>query len=469
VEGLFNLDIEKGILAAIIFDGANFENIASILKANDFYLPFHQDVFTSMENLHKKDYPLDETMLIEDLKKKEKFDEVKMSEIITTAPIEMTEIYAKEIKDKSTKRELLHFSNEVKQEVLEQSEERAIDIVEDIQSKLFKIATDGEDGDFKDIELISDLTMNYINTQMEKDGFLTGVDTGFPDLNKMTSGFGEGDLVIIAARPAMGKTSFVLNIAANVLKNDKGVAFFSLEMPAEQLMLRMLSSHSSIALQDIRTGNMNDEVMGKITEAVDYFSIKKLFVDDNSMQTIHSVRSKLRKLKAMHPEISLVVIDYLQLMVGDSKERHIAVAEISRGLKMLARELKIPILALSQLNRGLESRPDKRPMMSDLRESGAIEQDADVIMFVYRDDVYKIREAKQKIKEAEQNGEKSDVVISEKEIEAAEIIIGKQRNGPTGIVNLQFNKKFTRFENIEVSVNEYEATNTQMDMPNPIN
>jgi replicative DNA helicase len=227
---------------------------------------------------------------------------------------------------------------------------------------------------------------------------------------------------------------------------------------AEHLMLRMISSNSSVPLQNIRTGNLNDQEISQITKSIDYFSTKKLFIDDNSIQNIHSVRAKLRKLKSLHPELSLVIIDYLQLMVGDSKERHIAVAEISRGLKMLARELRIPIIALSQLNRGLEARPDKRPMMSDLRESGAIEQDADIIMFVYRDDVYKLREAKQKIKEAQENGKQADIKIEEKEIEEAEIIIGKQRNGPTGIVKLQFNKKFTRFEDMAVKMNEFEAT-----------
>jgi len=465
MEGLYNLDIERGILAAILFDGENFETVAAILKAEDFYLPFHQDMFRAMESLYKKDYPIDEVMIREELTKNKKFDEALMVEVITTAPIEMIETYAKEIKDKAIKRELIHFSNIIKQEVLENSNEKAVDIVEDIQSKLFKIATESEDGDFKDIETITDLTMQYIKKQSTKKSLLTGLDTGFIDLNRMTSGFNEGDLVIIAARPAMGKTSFVLNIVAKTLENNKGAAIFSLEMPSEQLMLRMLSAHSSIPLQDIRTGNLTDEQMSKLTESVDYFSTRKLFVDDNSIQTIHSVRSKLRKLKSLHPEISLVVIDYLQLMVGDSKERHIAVAEISRGLKMLARELKIPILALSQLNRGLESRPDKRPMMSDLRESGAIEQDADIIMFVYRDDVYKIREAKQKIKEAEKEGKKADIVIEEKEIEDAEIIIGKQRNGPTGVVHLQFNKKFTRFEDKAAEVNEFELSDTQVEMP----
>jgi len=466
---LYNLDIERGVLSAILFDGENYEAVAALLKPKDFYAPFHQDVFEAMDDLYKKDYPIDDVFIKEELEKKGKFDEVLMSDIISTSPIEMIESYSKEIKDKAVKRELLHFSNTVKQQVLEHNDERAVDIVEDIQAELFKIATESEDGDFKDILTISELTLQYIEEQQKKDGILTGLSTGFVELNRMTSGFGEGDLVIIAARPAMGKTSFVLNIAYNALKENKGVAIFSLEMPAEQLMLRMLSSHCSIPLQNIRTGNMDDEEFSVLTEGVDYFSTKKLFVDDNSLQNIHSIRAKLRKLKSLHPELSLVVIDYLQLMVSDTKERHVAVAEISRGLKMLARELKIPILALSQLNRGLESRPDKRPMMSDLRESGAIEQDADIIMFVYRDDVYRIREAKQKLKEAQNEGKKAEINeadLKEKDIENAEIIIGKQRNGPTGVIHLQFNKKYTRFEDKELKVNEYEMRDTQIEGAN---
>ena len=217
---------------------------------------------------------------------------------------------------------------------------------------------------------------------------------------------------------------------------------------------RYLTLYATLKLAD----KLKVNISGGKVKIIKADSTQMDFIDDNSIQNIHSVRAKLRKLKSLHPELSLVIIDYLQLMVGDSKERHIAVAEISRGLKMLARELRIPIIALSQLNRGLEARPDKRPMMSDLRESGAIEQDADIIMFVYRDDVYKLREAKQKIKEAQENGKQADIKIEEKEIEEAEIIIGKQRNGPTGIVKLQFNKKFTRFEDMAVKMNEFEAT-----------
>jgi replicative DNA helicase len=235
-------------------------------------------------------------------------------------------------------------------------------------------------------------------------------------------------------------------MALKAIERDEGVAFFSLEMPAEQLMLRLLSAKTSIPLQALRVGDLNDEQWSQLSSATDEMSRKKLFVDDGGYATIHHVRSKLRKLKAQHPEISMAIIDYLQLMSGDGKEgRQQEVSEISRGLKQLARELQIPIIALSQLNRSLESRDNKRPMLSDLRESGAIEQDADIILFVYRDDVY--REAKEKEKEmkAKAEGKEYTSDFRKKPEEDAEIIIGKQRNGPTGTVDLIFQKRFTRF------------------------
>ncbi|BDY12665.1 replicative DNA helicase [Hydrogenimonas cancrithermarum] len=241
-------------------------------------------------------------------------------------------------------------------------------------------------------------------------------------------------------------TALTLNMALKALENGDGVAFFSLEMPAEQLVLRMLSAKTSIALQDLRVGNLRDEEWTRLSEAVDWLSGQKLFVDDEGTLNIHQVRAKLRKLKSHHPEIKVAIIDYLQLMSsGSNKDRHQEVSEISRGLKMLARELQIPIVALSQLNRSLEARADKRPMLSDLRESGAIEQDADIILFVYRDDVYRIREEKEKEMKARAEGKEYRSNFHEKEEEDAEIIIGKQRNGPTGIVELKFQKRFTRF------------------------
>jgi replicative DNA helicase len=463
---LYNLDIERGILSAIIFDGKVYEDVAALLKPKDFYLPFHQYLFEAMEELYHKDMPIDEVFLRDLLLKKKKFDEEAFLEILGTAPIEAIEIYAKEIKDLSVKRELIHLANEIKKTVLEE-DKRAIEEVEEIQSKLFSIATSNLSGDFKDSNKIINETIDYIKKQVSKQNkIVTGLDTGFVELNRMTSGFNEGDLIIIAARPSMGKTAFVLNLALNVLKQDKGVAIFSLEMPAEQLMLRMLSAASKIPLQDLRRGNLNDEEWSRLSEVSDYISDKPLFVDDEGSVNIHTIRAKLRKLKAQNPNISLAVIDYLQLINSDIRERHLAIAEISRSLKLLARELQIPIIALSQLNRALESRPNKRPMLSDLRESGAIEQDADIIMFIYRDDVYKALEAKQKQKEALEKGKNIEIDFKEKEVEDAEIIIGKQRNGPTGTVEMLFHKKYTLFTDKVNEVTEIEHTEATIDIPN---
>lgn len=462
---LFNLDIERGILSAVLFDGKVYEDIASILKPTDFYLPFHQYVFETMEELYKKDLPIDEIFLKEELKKKNRFDEELFLEILGTAPIEEIEAYAREIKDLATKRELIHLSNEIKKIVTEE-DKRAAQEVEEIQSKLFAIATSNLAGDFKSSKTIINDTLEFIKKQAaKKNKIVTGLDTGFVELNRMTSGFGEGDLIIIAARPSMGKTGLALNIALNVLKQDKGVAIFSLEMPAEQLMLRMLSAAGKIPLQDIRRGNLSDEEWSKLSEIADYFSSRALFVDDEGNVNIHTIRAKLRKLKVQNPELSLAIIDYLQLISSDQRERHLAIAEISRSLKLLARELQIPIIALSQLNRALESRPNKRPMLSDLRESGAIEQDADIIMFIYRDDVYKALEAKQKQKEALEKGKSIEIDFQEKEVEDAEIIIGKQRNGPTGTVEMLFHKKYTLFTDKVSEVNEIEPTETHIEMP----
>ena len=466
---LYNLDIERGILSAILFDGKVYEDVAAILTPADFYLPFHQHVFETMEELYKKDMPIDEIFLKDELQKKNQFDEELFFEILGTAPVEAVEAYARELKDLATKRELIHLSNEIKKMVLEE-DKRAVEEVEEIQSKLFHIATSNLSGDFKNSRTIINDTLEFIKKQAAKSNkIVTGLDTGFIELNKMTSGFGEGDLIILAARPSMGKTALALNIALNVVKRNEGVAIFSLEMPAEQLMLRMISAAATIPLQDIRRGNMSPEDWSKLSAVADELATKPLYVDDEGNVNIHTIRAKLRKLKAQNPNLSLAIVDYLQLISSDQRERHLAIAEISRSLKLLARELQIPIIALSQLNRQLESRPNKRPMLSDLRESGAIEQDADIIMFIYRDDVYKAMEAKQKQKEAQEKGKSIEINFEEKEVEEAEIIIGKQRNGPTGTVEMLFQKKYTRFIDKTEDVIEVEHTEADVigdvDMP----
>jgi replicative DNA helicase len=448
VQELYNLNIERAVLSAIIFDPEIYEEVASYLKPKDFYLPFHQQLFAAMETLFEHEQPIDEEFLRKELQKTESFDEVAMIEVLSANPITNTKAYLSEIKAYSNKRSLITLATEIKKLTIEDDLD-AIDVMDRVEQKLYEITQESTNEDFKASDTITVDTLKEIERLKELgNSKLIGIDTGFTNLNDKTSGFGKGDLVIIAARPAMGKTALVLNMALKAIERNEGVAFFSLEMPAEQLMLRMLSAKTSIPLQALRVGNLVDDEWTRLSSAIDDISRRKLFVDDGGYATIHHVRSKLRKLKSQHPEVSLAVIDYLQLMSGDSRSqagRQQEISEISRGLKQLARELEIPIIALSQLNRSLENRENKRPMLSDLRESGAIEQDADIILFVYRDDVY--REAKEKEKEmkAKAEGKPYESTFKKKEEEETELIIGKQRNGPTGTVDLMFQKRFTRF------------------------
>ena len=445
-DNLYNLAFERSILSSIVFEPSQFDELSVALQEDDFYLPAHKDIFKVMLLLLQKDQPIDEEFIKKELIKIKKFDEQVMLEILSANPISNTTAYVHEIKDKSLKRHLLTLTTEIKRVTVEEElpSEEVIDIVE---KKLYDITQDNQTSDFKDAPKMTFDTMEYIKEMRARgDTVLVGVDTGFAELNKMTTGFGKGDLVIIAARPAMGKTSFVLNTVNSLIVKGKGVAFFSLEMPAEQLMLRLLSIQTSIPLQKLRTGDMDNGQWSSLNGAIDKMNSAKLFVDDQGSININQLRSKLRKLKNQHPEIEIAVIDYLQIMQGvGTQDRHLQVSEISRGLKMLARELEIPIVALSQLNRGLESRNDKRPMLSDIRESGSIEQDADIILFVYRDDVYLYKEEKEREKAAKAEGKDFVSEYVEKEEEDAEIIIGKQRNGPTGHVKLVFQKKLTRF------------------------
>ncbi len=445
-ESLYNLAFERSVLSSIIFDPAQFDEFDAVLNPNDFYLGAHQEIFTSMQSLAHRDLPIDEEFIKKELMGRQKFDERALVEILTANPISNTTAYVQEIKDKAIKRHLITLTTEIKRVTLSEDLNGA-DVVDLVEKKLYEITQSSQSLDFKDAPTIADATLDYIEEMKARgDSVLVGVDTGYAELNRMTTGFGKGDLVIVAARPAMGKTSFALNMIQNLLEKGKGVAFFSLEMPAEQLMLRLLSVQTSIQLQRLRVGDMTPQEYKSLNDAVDKMRHSKLYVDDHGSINIHQLRSKLRKLKSRHPEIELAVIDYLQIMNGTGgKDRHLEVSEISRGLKMLARELEMPIVALSQLNRGLESRSDKRPMLSDIRESGSIEQDADIILFVYRNDVYLYKEEKEREKDAIANGKEFVSKYVEKEEEEAEIIIGKQRNGPTGHIKLVFQKKFTRF------------------------
>ena len=473
-ESLYNLAFERSILSSIIFEPSQYDDLENILKVDDFYLPAHQEIYKAISSLVHRDEPIDEEFLKKELSSKKKFDEAVMLDILSANPISNTTAYVREIKDKSLKRHLLTLTTEIKRVTMEE-ELPSSEVVDMVEKKLYEITQDSQTSDFKDADEMTIKTMEYI-AEMKARGntTLVGVDTGFEELNKMTTGFGKGDLIILAARPAMGKTSFALNIVQNLMDKGKGVAFFSLEMPAEQLMLRLLSIKTSIGLQKLRLGDMDDEQWSRLNIAVEEMQKTKLFVDDHGSININQLRSKLRKLKGKHPEIEFCVIDYLQIMsVVGNQDRHLQVSEMSRGLKMLARELEMPIMALSQLNRGLESRNDKRPMLSDIRESGSIEQDADIIMFVYRDDVYLYKEEKEREKAAQAEGKEFTSTYVEREEEEAEIIIGKQRNGPTGHVKLLFQKKLTRFverpayNSVEVAYENVDTSSANMNVEMP--
>jgi replicative DNA helicase len=788
-ENMYNLNIERAVLSAIIFDPQIFEELAAKLKAHDFYLPFHQHVFTAMEDLSREDKPIDEEFLKSKLSSTGNYDEVALLDILASNPISNTDAYIGEIKSRSTKRALATLATTIKKVTIE-DDLPTDEVMNMVEKKLYEITQNSTSEDFRESKEITLSMIEEINRlKALGNSKLLGVDTGFHNLNDHTQGFGKGDLVIIAARPAMGKclgkgtnvvmfdgslkavediqvgellmgddstprkvlslargreemywvrqnkgidyrvnkshilslkrsrnegkhkhgdvlnievsdyveksdkfksnykgykvavefsensvdiepyflglwlgdgtssnveiatqdseivnylgkyadrlslllnshfadgkcpmyrigkgytggdikqdislqkklrdmnllnnkhipenylinsrkkrlellaglldsdgyyddkyhvmeitqkskalskqikfladslgfrcsfkskiariksigyecevyrvrivgdldeiptkiarkkarpsasnrnhqhtgitleydkvddyygfeidgnklflledmtvthnTSLVLNMTQKAIERGEGIAFFSLEMPAEQLMLRLLSTETSIPLQKLRIGDLTDDEWANLSKAADKMANRKLFVDDGGLATIHHVRSKLRKLKAKHPEISMAIIDYLQLMSGDNSEgRQQVISEISRGLKQLARELQIPIIALSQLNRGVESRDNKRPMLSDLRESGSIEQDADIVMFVYRDDVYREAAEKEREMKAKAEGKEYENKFENKPEEDTELIIGKHRNGPTGTVKLVFQKRFTRF------------------------
>ncbi|MAD41213.1 MAG: replicative DNA helicase [Arcobacter sp.] len=454
MDSVYSINIERAVLSSILFNPEELEDVLGVLKGKDFYLPAHQKIFDVMINLHNDDMPIDEEFIRKRINAKDVDDSI-LIEILSANPITNTLAYVREIKDGSVKRELSTLATTIKKVALEE-EVTGNEALDTVQGELYKISTDSATSELKDMQEITGDTLSYIE-RMKKLGnkHLIGETTGFEDLDRKTTGFNEGDLIIIAARPAMGKTALVLNMALKNVEAKKGVIFFSLEMPAEQLMLRMLAAKTSIPLQNLRKGDMSDNEWSQLSGAFEDLNTKKLFVDDGGSININQLRARVRKLAQNEDNnISLVIIDYLQLMQGTGgKDRHQEVSDISRGLKMLAREMKIPIIALSQLNRGLENRPDKRPMLSDLRESGAIEQDADIIMFVYRDDVYKERDEARKEKEAKDKGEEYKSSFVNKPVEEAEIIIGKQRNGPIGTVKLDFQKALTRFIDKENDMN----------------
>ena len=334
------------------------------------------------------------------------------------------------MREKSVLRQLISIGSEISEDAFNAGERPSKDLLDEAEKKVFEIAEQGNrKQDFQNIKTLLKSTLARIDELSKSDATITGASTGYTDLDEMTSGLQKGDLIIVAGRPSMGKTTFSMNLAEYIAINDKNpVAIFSMEMPAEQLVLRMFASMGRVPLSDIRTGKIREEDWPRIGMAVKTFGETQIFIDDTPAMSPTEIRAKARRLHREHGQLGVIVIDYIQLMQSGAKSdnRAAEVSEISRSLKALAKELECPVIALSQLNRSLEQRPNKRPIMSDLRESGAIEQDADVIMFIYRDEVY--------------NEDTADKGM-------AEVIIGKQRNGAIGKVRLTFTGKYTRFDN----------------------
>ncbi|MFZ5572124.1 MAG: replicative DNA helicase [Thermodesulfobacteriota bacterium] len=431
-----NIEAEAAILSSILIDNSTLFDIIEILKPEDFYRKAHQNIFAAIEELFTQGEPVDSVTLANRLKEKGLLEKVGgsayLASLLDTVPLAVNPVhYAGIIRDKSSLRRLIENANQIVQSCFE-DRGNVDEIIDSAEQAIFAISEKKTKKDFHPIsELVTDNIYALEERQADK-SMLTGIPSGFARLDNMTSGFQNSDLIILAARPSMGKTSFALNIARNAaVDHGVPVAIFSLEMSKEQLSMRLLTAEARIDSARLRGGFFSKEDWNRLTDAASLFGHAPIFIDDSPDITAMDIRAKSRRLK-MEKGLGLIIIDYLQLMrVRKSGERRdLEISEISRSLKGLAKELSVPVIALSQLNRMLEQRSDKRPMLSDLRESGALEQDADLVAFIYRDEVYN---------KDENNPNRGK----------AEIIVGKQRNGPVGTAFLAFLNAYTRFENLE--------------------
>ncbi|MBI0038137.1 MULTISPECIES: replicative DNA helicase [Gilliamella] len=433
-----SIEAEQAVLGSLMLDNQRWDVVAEMITDRDFYSRHHQLIFSEMHTLVSRGTPIDLITLSESLESKDLLIDVGgfayLAELSKNTPSAINVVaYTDIIRQQAILRELISASNEIADNCYSTEGRDSTEILDLAESKIFQIAesrTKQGEGP-KNITDVLEATVAKIEELFQRphDG-VTGVSTGFLDLDKKTAGLQRSDLIIIAARPSMGKTTFAMNLCENAaMMQEKPVLIFSLEMPSEQIMMRMLASLSRVDQTRIRTGQLQDDDWARISSTMGLLLEKKnIYIDDSSGLTPMELRSRARRIYREHKGLSMIMVDYLQLMrvPNISENRTLEIAEISRSLKALAKELQIPVVALSQLNRSLEQRADKRPVNSDLRESGSIEQDADVIMFIYRDEVY--NEA------SEHKG-------------IAEIILGKQRNGPIGKVRLKFQGQFSRFDN----------------------
>lgn len=431
-----SIEAEQSVLGGLMLDNNAWEQVADLLVEQDFYRHDHQLIFRGIAELMEQSNPVDVITLAEWHDQRGELDKVGEVAYLgalarnTPSAANIT-AYAAIVRERSILRQLIQIGNDIANMAFTPDGRSSEEMLDMAERKVFAIAEKGakRGGGFVQVKDVLSDVVDRIDTLFEQDSPITGLPTGFADFDEQTSGLQASDLIIVAGRPSMGKTTFAMNIAENAaIHSKKPVAVFSMEMPADSLAMRMLSSLGRIDQHRLRTGRLNDDDWPRLTSAIALLNEAPLFIDDTPALSPTELRARARRLKREHG-LSLIVIDYLQLMQGSGKaneNRATEISEISRSLKALAKELDVPLIALSQLNRSLEQRPNKRPVMSDLRESGAIEQDADIIVFIYRDEVY--------------NSDSPDKG-------KAEIIVGKQRNGPIGTVALTFQGKYTRFEN----------------------
>ncbi len=427
-------DAEVSVLGAMLFEEQALIKAIEILKPPYFYDENHRRIFEAMQALFEKNQPVDLVTVSEELKKRNQLEDIGGASYLTHLTTQVptaahVEHYSHLVKEKALLRALIQNATEIVQQSFE-SEANVVDLIDHAEQLIFDVSQHQIEGKFFSFKEIIHHSMETIDKLYQRKEHITGLASGFHEFDTRTAGLQPSDLIIVAGRPSMGKSAFVSSLCEHmgvVLK--KPIAFFSLEMSKEQLVQRMLCSHARIDAQKVRTGYLSHQDWPKLTSAAGKLSEAPIFIDDTPGQTVMEVRAKARRMKMQH-DIQLVVVDYLQLMqgIGRAESRQQEISEISRSLKALARELRVPVIAVSQLSRAVESRTGNRPQLSDLRESGAIEQDADVVVFLFREEYYH---------PTEENRNK------------AEAIIAKQRNGPTGSIDLVFLKEWTRFDNPE--------------------
>jgi replicative DNA helicase len=426
-----NLEAEKGILASFLLDNNLIDQYAGMLTINDFFSFKNKVLFETIVKIYEEAGSVDVIVLYDSIVKSVVLEEVGGKDYVFSLQdnllsLGFVERYIDLVKEKSILREIISSATHIISKCYEQNENGVFDVVDKAERFLFDIANKSSRGGYVDLESCLKKTVEELVALKNDSSGVTGVPSGYVDLDLATGGFQPGDFIVVAARPSMGKTAFALCLARNASKLGFPIGIVSLETSFNQLVMRMLSGEAEIGLSSLRTGQVSSSDWVSLTEAVANLSESKIFIDDNSMQSVYDIKTKARKLVSQN-SVKMLVIDYLQLISTSRRyeSRHQEVSEVSRFLKGLAKELNIPVIALSQLSRNVESRSDKRPILSDLRDSGAIEQDADLIMFLYRDSVY--------------NKESDDM-------NSAEVIIGKQRNGPTGTINMKYIREYTLFE-----------------------